>query len=657
MVSPITPIQKHPSVNLTFRSKSETFWKLYNKNLKGVPLKDTIIKSITDNANFLGEGLSKKGYNFTGLKDYVIRVYKKCFRQEDLDKEFSEPKNNRLNILEGVVLSIPGKIDIVKKKNGVSLGVDNYAQRIQIEDFPPLRNVCVKREETLRALKLYNQLKDFHVTTYKQAHIQMKKFCNKPDFQFDIISPNNILVDAKRKKINLIDPVTPIVNEPVHGKNIRFSDFHGCDSLYPVLCDFLMQKEHINNLTDSERTVWQKSVNMIILKSIRAAEEIGYGRNIDKMKILYDRITNFWKTDELRNRYDSFLDMYEGAINQNRVIETALNYKNTVKDRISAINKLEAIDFNELKPVFEKLIEAPHQPKVEFPEIINAVLDKLSEYGNEVCSLVPSFERLFDKEIFCTTKKRLYQLFLKLQPDNPRFLEEIKKSSLNSIEKHLFKQEILSLYEKNKTAGKDIYKNSLKNENLFPELADKLWISRTCTNKSSIQTAAINNMLYAYDYIKFKNKQKPKIADLIEIHKLILAGIPGEQFLAGKLRTPDTDELVRQVFHVTKDVKTVVNDYSPSKNVVNDLKELDKYIDEKYEKSEIFTLAANLYSKLIAIHPFVNGNGRAVRLFIEQFLLSKGYHLKKWPEEALYRKLFSTNQLAECLKQNSIKTE
>lgn len=657
MVSPITPIQKHPSVNLTFRSKSETFWKLYNKNLKGVPLKDTIIKSITDNANFLGEGLSKKGYNFTGLKDYVIRVYKKCFRQEDLDKEFSEPKNNRLNILEGVVLSIPGKIDIVKKKNGVSLGVDNYAQRIQIEDFPPLQNVCVKREETLRALKLYNQLKDFPVTSYKQAYIQMKKFCNKPDFQFDIISPNNILVDAKRKKINLIDPVTPIVNEPVHGKNIRFSDFHGCDSLYPVLCDFLMQKEHINNLTDSERTVWQKSVNMIILKSIRAAEEIGYGRNIDKMKILYDRITNFWKTDELRNRYDSFLDMYEGAINQNRVIETALNYKNTVKDRISAINKLEAIDFNELKPVFEKLIEAPHQPKVEFPEIINAVLDKLSEYGNEVCSLVPSFERLFDKEIFCTTKKRLYQLFLKLQPDNPRFLEEIKKSSLNSIEKHLFKQEILSLYEKNKTAGKDIYKNSLKNENLFPELADKLWISRTCTNKSSIQTAAINNMLYAYDYIKFKNKQKPKIADLIEIHKLILAGIPGEQFLAGKLRTPDTDELVRQVFHVTKDVKTVVNDYSPSKNVVNDLKELDKYIDEKYEKAENFTLAANLYSKLIAIHPFVNGNGRAVRLFIEQFLLSKGYHLKKWPEEALYRKLFSTNQLAECLKQNSIKTE
>ena len=63
----------------------------------------------------------------------------------------------------------------------------------------------------------------------------MKKFCKKTGFQFDIISPNNILIDTKAKKINLIDPVTPKVNKPVHGDNADFSKYHGCDSLYPCL--------------------------------------------------------------------------------------------------------------------------------------------------------------------------------------------------------------------------------------------------------------------------------------------------------------------------------------------------------------------------------------------------------------------------------------
>ena len=47
--------------NLSFQGKSEVFWKAYNKEMNGIPLKDTIIKSISDERNFLGEGLSKKG--------------------------------------------------------------------------------------------------------------------------------------------------------------------------------------------------------------------------------------------------------------------------------------------------------------------------------------------------------------------------------------------------------------------------------------------------------------------------------------------------------------------------------------------------------------------------------------------------------------------
>lgn len=639
--------------NLQFQGRNDTFWKAYNREMNGIPLKDTILKSISDENNLLGEGLSKKGYGLAGIKDYVIRIYKNCFRKEDLDREFVKPKNDYLNTLEGVVLCIPGKIDIVKKKTGESLGVEKYAERIQVTDSHPLRDVKVTREETLKALNIYEKLKDFPVKSYKQAYLQMKKFCKKTGFQFDIISPNNILIDTKAKKINLIDPVTPKVNKPVHGDNADFSKYHGCDSLYPVICDFIMQKEHLENLTADEKLKWKKSINVIIAKCISAGKIAGFDRNIKQLRVLYERIERFWNTNELCNRYDNFIDMYSGIINQEKTITAALNYKNSEQERIKEISRLDAANFEEIKPVFEKILEAPHQPKVEFPEIINAVLDKVFEYGSDAKSLVPALELLFDKEIFCTTKKRLYRLFIALEPENKKFLDEIGKSAKNPIEKMLFRQEFTDLYKKSGKHSQEIYKDAVSGATIPQELADKLWISRTCTNTGSMQEISIKNMIKAYNYIESVKNRKPEVADLVKLHKIVLADTPGQELIGGRLRTPETDELVRQIFHVTKDPKSVVNDYSASKDVVEDLKKLDEYINKNYDTMDCFTHAANIFSEVIRIHPFLNGNGRAARLFTEEFLLSKGYRLDKWPEEILYRKIYSADELAEYIRRSS----
>ncbi len=639
--------------NLQFQGRNDTFWKAYNREMNGIPLKDTILKSISDENNLLGEGLSKKGYGLAGIKDYVIRIYKNCFKKEDLDREFVKPKNDYLNTLEGVVLCIPGKIDIVKKKTGESLGVEKYAERIQVTDSHPLRDVKVTREETLKALNIYEKLKDFPVKSYKQAYLQMKKFCKKTGFQFDIISPNNILIDTKAKKINLIDPVTPKVNKPVHGDNADFSKYHGCDSLYPVICDFIMQKEHLENLTADEKLKWKKSINVIIAKCISAGKIAGFDRNIKQLRVLYERIERFWNTNELCNRYDNFIDVYSGTINQEKTITAALNYKNSEQERIKEISRLDAANFEEIKPVFEKILEAPHQPKVEFPEIINAVLDKVFEYGSDAKSLVPALELLFDKEIFCTTKKRLYRLFIALEPENKKFLDEIGKSAKNPIEKMLFKQEFTDLYKKSGKHSQEIYKDAVSGATIPQELADKLWISRTCTNTGSMQEISIKNMIKAYNYIESVKNRKPEVADLVKLHKIVLADTPEQELIGGRLRTPETDELVRQIFHVTKDPKSVVNDYSASKDVVEDLKKLDEYINKNYDTMDCFTHAANIFSEVIRIHPFLNGNGRAARLFTEEFLLSKGYRLDKWPEEILYRKIYSADELAEYIRRSS----
>ena len=162
-------------------------------------------------------------------------------------------------------------------------------------------------------------------------------------------------------------------------------------------------------------------------------------------------------------------------------------------------------------------------------------------------------------------------MFIALEPENKKFLDEIGKSAKNPIEKMLFKQEFTDLYKKSGKHSQEIYKDAVSGATIPQELADKLWISRTCTNTGSMQEISIKNMIKAYNYIESVKNRKPEVADLVKLHKIVLADTPEQERIGGRLRTPETDELVRQIFHVTKDPKSVVHDYSASTDVVEDL--------------------------------------------------------------------------------------
>jgi len=72
-----------------------------------------------------------------------------------------------------------------------------------------------------------------------------------------------------------------------------------------------------------------------------------------------------------------------------------------------------------------------------------------------------------------------------------------------------------------------------------------------------------------------------------------------------------------QIFNIKKSLKNTVNPYSDSKDVVSDLNKLENYIKANYNKMDAFQLAANIFNEIIQINPFLNGNGRATRLFTE----------------------------------------
>ena len=117
----LIPYKTNSLNNISFYGKYETFWKNYNKSVQGVPLKDTILNSISKESNLLGEGLNKKGYALDGIDKYIIRIYKNKFKTEDLDEEFLKSRKNYIDTVDGVALRIPDKLDIVRRKHGVPI--------------------------------------------------------------------------------------------------------------------------------------------------------------------------------------------------------------------------------------------------------------------------------------------------------------------------------------------------------------------------------------------------------------------------------------------------------------------------------------------------------------------------------------------------------
>ena len=286
-----------------------SFYKIFKETYGETPLRDVVLKSI-DERNLLGEGLAKKGYNFIGLKDYVIRIYKSLFKFEDLNIEFQKPINNFQNRIEEVVLTIPLKIDIVKKKQGATLGFKEYGMRT----FPPNYEAHITRAETLDVMAAYESIKRFPINSFAQIYKTMKLFCKEPGYQHDIVNPNNMLIDFETKKINLIDPMTPTVN-CCEEKPINLLDQHGSDSIYPVLCDFLMHSEHLENLTNKEKFRWKDDIRAIIAKSIKGGIKSKCNRNLEKLEELYILFDSLWNAEgTIVERYNKFVNLYHDTI-------------------------------------------------------------------------------------------------------------------------------------------------------------------------------------------------------------------------------------------------------------------------------------------------------------------------------------------------------
>lgn len=134
----------------------------------------------------------------------------------------------------------------------------------------------------------------------------------------------------------------------------------------------------------------------------------------------------------------------------------------------------------------------------------------------------------------------------------------------------------------------------------------------TIHGKSLKETLEVCGHADAFDYMmKLSRKKGLSIEDICHIHHLIYDRSEAE--LAGVYKK-------EQNFISGSNYTTV----SP-KHVPDEMKKLENWIAENYDRIHPIVLAAETHRKLVYIHPFDNGNGRTARLCMNILLMQNGY--------------------------------
>lgn len=110
--------------------------------------------------------------------------------------------------------------------------------------------------------------------------------------------------------------------------------------------------------------------------------------------------------------------------------------------------------------------------------------------------------------------------------------------------------------------------------------------------------------------VKRRSHQHITKEDVLAIHKIILTGI--QDRAAGKYRTSE-------VFIRGSDAE-----FPLPHTIPNHIKDFFRWLEGQQSEHPV-RVAANAHFKYVSIHPFIDGNGRVVRLLMNLILLINGY--------------------------------
>lgn len=278
--------------------------KIYNEE----PIEKILIKSISNDNNLLGEGREGDVFQIEKLSKYVVKIPKN-YSIEKLKGNFIKIKDNFPSINFGqAIASNSDGIQILKRVYGQAHG--------------PLMGKISKQQNKLvynDAIMTLNQIIEigkFPLKSYIDFAEQIKIINEHPVFCIDMLNPNNLMVDIKNKKLQLIDLFD-------RNKIPLLEDFYGdIHSMINLILCALYHSEIYYLLNDCERKELKSAVKEVVYKCEISSIIVDLPLSKLCPEELYDRVMDFCrfkksfkeKDNYLSDKYREFKDLYPNIL-------------------------------------------------------------------------------------------------------------------------------------------------------------------------------------------------------------------------------------------------------------------------------------------------------------------------------------------------------
>lgn len=364
-----------------FNFSLDDFYSQCKKMYNGESIEKILNKSLSNAQNLLGEGKEGDVFQIEKIPKYVIKIPKKYSFQK-IKGNFTKIKDNfPSNNFGQAIASNTDNIQILKRVYG-------HAHGPLMGKISRQQNKLIY-EDAKMALNQMIEISKFPLKSYIDFAEQIKIINQHSVFCIDMLNSNNLMVDLKNKKFQLID----LFNR---NKIPLLEDFSGdIHCMINLLLCAIDHSEIYHLLNDCERKELKSAVIDVVYKCKISSIIVDLSVSKLSPEDVYDRVIDFYmfkngikekdKSFSLSDKYKEFKDLYPNIIPDHKKKNKTFNQKIFFKELKS---RLVLCDI--LQPFY--LIYLYDKKKLSHNDII------------EIISIIPKKIPQKDLQYFCKKK-------------------------------------------------------------------------------------------------------------------------------------------------------------------------------------------------------------------------------------------------------------
>jgi len=289
-----------------------------------------------DKNNIVGEGASKYVFKIDGADDYLLALIKKEYNPKSAPTQFTACDIPLPEYNFGQALLDNGKgLMVMKKSNGVPHSLSRWVvccARVCGNHGP------MRREDARKALYKIREIANMPMEAFNHFTRQVK-YLGENSLPLDTVNPNNVLVDKKNQRLNMID----VLDGPKYLQQLP-KPMNGVRNIEAVLLDSILHCEYLKVLSPKEQNIMKDASRIVIAKCQKAARNVGLindQNNVQKYFELLIENTRGFKS-EIRSKflrnYLTFTALYKDELAK----EKGIKVKQAVVDK-------DGVDYLQLK--------------------------------------------------------------------------------------------------------------------------------------------------------------------------------------------------------------------------------------------------------------------------------------------------------------------